>query len=216
MPPTGTGNAGAEAIDALCSPTRQRRQRRPSPRRHGGLQLRLPAAARPARSGGTTTANPPPSPNAAGTGSGSGGSSGGSGGATSSSGSSGGGQGDDGGSPGGSSGCSSAASTPGAGTGASGEGGSAPTWTKLWTEYLAAGTVGGCAKAGCHGTPGQCDTPSDCYQWLDSYSDICGGINNNALFSWTPNGFMPAGGPTSEPNVVTDFAAWTAAGSQNN
>jgi hypothetical protein len=27
---------------------------------------------------------------------------------------------------------------------------------------------------------------------------------------------MPTNGPSSEPQAVTDFAAWTAAGSQNN
>ena len=90
----------------------------------------------------------------------------------------------------------------------------APTWTTLWTTYLASGTLGGCAKAGCHAA-GQCDTPSDCWTFLNSYEYIAGGINNNFLFSWT-GGFMPAGGPTSEPKAFCDFAAWTAAGSQNN
>ncbi len=52
--------------------------------------------------------------------------------------------------------------------------------------------------------------------WLDDFNYIQGGINDNGLFTWTPNGFMPKGGPTSEPQAVTDFAAWTAAGSQNN
>jgi hypothetical protein len=43
-----------------------------------------------------------------------------------------------------------------------------------------------------------------------------GGIVNSGLFIWTSGGFMPPNGPPSEPQAVCDFAAWTAAGSNNN
>jgi hypothetical protein len=39
--------------------------------------------------------------------------------------------------------------------------------------------------------------------------------NGGSLFSWD-EGFMPPDGPTSEPQAEADFAAWIAAGSQNN
>jgi hypothetical protein len=51
---------------------------------------------------------------------------------------------------------------------------------------------------------------------LDGRGYVSGGINNSGLFIWTSNGFMPAGGSSSEPQAVSDFAAWTAAGSANN
>ena len=78
---------------------------------------------------------------------------------------------------------------------------------------MAPGTVGNCSKSSCHS---QCSTASGCYTWLDGRGYISGGINNNGLFTWTPTGFMPPSGPTSDPKAVSDFAAWTAAGSLNN
>jgi len=130
--------------------------------------------------------------------------------ASSGSGSSGGQAGSSGGA-GSSSGTVAGGSSSGAGNAAD-----AMTWTQLWNKYMAAETVGGFAKTGCHGQAGQCDAPSDCYQWLVSYAYIAGGINNNDLFSWTPGGFMPQGGPSTKPDAVTAYADWTAAGSQNN
>jgi hypothetical protein len=76
--------------------------------------------------------------------------------------------------------------------------------------------VGGCARSGCHGTSSECANASGCYSWLSKDGYIAGGINNNELFTWTANGFMPKNGPSSEPQAVTDFAAWTAAGSLDN
>jgi len=96
------------------------------------------------------------------------------------------------------------------------DGAPSPTWTELWTEYMNVGTVGGCAKVACHSGAAECGGASDCYNWLNSLGYIGGGINNNDLFTWTPDGFMPQGGPTSDPSVLADFAAWTAAGSLNN
>jgi hypothetical protein len=75
------------------------------------------------------------------------------------------------------------------------------------------GTVGQCAKGGCHS---ECSAASGCYTWLNGRGYIAGGINNNGLFTWTSGGFMPKNGPSSNPQAVTDFAAWTAAGSLNN
>jgi hypothetical protein len=81
---------------------------------------------------------------------------------------------------------------------------------------MATGTVGGCAKSGCHGSSNQRASASACFTWLDGDGFIAGGINDNGLFIWTQDGFMPQNGPTSEPQAVSDYAAWTAAGSQNN
>jgi hypothetical protein len=76
--------------------------------------------------------------------------------------------------------------------------------------------VGDCAKSGCHSSSSDCGTASGCYSWLNKQGYISGGINNDGLFTWTSGGFMPKSGPPSEPQAVTDFAAWTSAGSLNN
>jgi hypothetical protein len=81
---------------------------------------------------------------------------------------------------------------------------------------MAASTLGGCAKSGCHSDATECATATACYTWLNGDGFISGGINDNGLFLWTSGGFMPQNGPTSEPQAVCDFAAWTAAGSNNN
>ena len=91
-----------------------------------------------------------------------------------------------------------------------------PTWSGLWTDYLASGTVGDCARSGCHSGGNECASASACYSWLNNDQYVSGGINNNGLFTWTSGGFMPKNGPSSEPQAVSDFAAWTAAGSLNN
>jgi hypothetical protein len=76
--------------------------------------------------------------------------------------------------------------------------------------------VGGCAQSGCHSSSKDCGSASGCFTWLNKQGYISGGINNDQLFTWTSGGFMPKDGPSSEPQAVTDFAAWTAAGSQDN
>jgi hypothetical protein len=89
------------------------------------------------------------------------------------------------------------------------------TWTYLYNTYLKAGNTIGDCDGSCH-RHSQCDSPSDCYQWIGRDSLTAGG-GYNALFTWD-GGFMPQGGPSqgSEPQADKDFAAWVAAGSQNN
>ena len=87
------------------------------------------------------------------------------------------------------------------------------TWTELHTKYLASGTTGNCGRSGCHS---QCSGASGCFTWLNGKGYISGGIDANQLFTWTSNGFMPPNGPSTNAQAVTDFDAWTAAGSQNN
>jgi len=96
----------------------------------------------------------------------------------------------------------------GTGTGSSG----APTWTELYTNYLAVGTIGNC-DGSCH-RHSQCSSPSSCYSWIGSGNRgaLSGG---GGLLSWD-QGYMPTNGPTSEPQAEADFTAWAAAGSQNN
>lgn len=96
----------------------------------------------------------------------------------------------------------------GTGTGSSG----ASTWTELYTNYLAVGTIGNC-DGSCH-RHSQCSSPSSCYSWIGSGNRgaLSGG---GGLLSWD-QGYMPTNGPTSEPQAEADFTAWAAAGSQNN
>ncbi len=144
----------------------------------------------------------------------SGSSSGSSGGSSSSSGSSSGStSGSSSGSSGGSSSSSGSSGGSSSSSGSSSGGTGAPTWTQLTANYLAAGTAGDCAKGGCHS---ECSTAPKCYQFISENGYLQGGINNSGLFTWTSGGFMPKHGPSSEPQAVTDFAAWTAAGAQDN
>ncbi len=98
-------------------------------------------------------------------------------------------------------------------------GGSAPTWTYLFDTYLtdATATIGSCDGGTCH-YHSECSTPAACYTWIGSTSaqSYYGALSNGGdLFSWD-GGYMPKGGPTSEPQAEADFAAWMAAGSMNN
>ena len=123
----------------------------------------------------------------------------------------------------GASGSGSGAGVDGGACAASGSGsGSAPTWTQLYTDYLAAGTIGNCGAASpCHAVDGNlggnCGSAGDCWTWIGLQGQ--GGLadcQGGGLFSWDTNGYMPAKGPTSEPQAEADFTAWIAAGSLDN
>jgi hypothetical protein len=84
-----------------------------------------------------------------------------------------------------------------------------PTWDDIFKNYVASGTPGGCG--GCHGQ----STASGAYTWLKEIGQIDGKasamVTKDSDFSWF-GGFMPPGGPTSEPDAVRDMKAWVAAG----
>jgi len=103
--------------------------------------------------------------------------------------------------------------TGGGNTGSgSGTSSGAPTWTDLYTKYLAVGTIGNC-DGSCH-HHSQCSSASSCYSWIGTGNH--GAVaNGGGLFSWD-SGYMPTNGPTSEPQAESDFAAWVAAGSLDN
>ena len=88
--------------------------------------------------------------------------------------------------------------------------GTAPTWTYLYTTYLAAGSTPGTCDSHHHS---ECSSPSACFSWIGTGYNLSTGGN---LFSWDSGGWMPTNGPSSEPQADTDFAAWVAAGSHNN
>jgi hypothetical protein len=74
-------------------------------------------------------------------------------------------------------------------------------------------TIGDCDSSSCHRHT-ECSSPSACYSWIGTgtYGALA---NNGGLLSWD-NGYMPATGPSSDPQAEADFAAWIAAGSLNN
>jgi hypothetical protein len=93
-------------------------------------------------------------------------------------------------------------------------GGTAPTWTEIFTSYLASGTVGNCGN--CHGSM---DTPSDAYSWLQGQGYVGGAKpslaqSGSSCLKWF-GGNMPPSGATSA-QAVTDLAAWALAGGQDN
>jgi len=87
--------------------------------------------------------------------------------------------------------------------------GGTPTWTELYTDYLAVGTIGNC-DGSCH-HHSQCSSPSSCYSWIGN-KQLSGG---GGLLSWD-NGYMPPSGPSSNTAAEDAFTAWTAAGSPDN
>lgn len=111
----------------------------------------------------------------------------------------------------------SSSSSSGSGTtSSSSSGGPAvtPTWSQLYTKYLASGTIGNCSP--CHSSIA---TPSTCYSWLQTKSMV-GGANPvlatsaGSCLSWY-GGNMPPFGPQSAA-AVADFTAWGKAGGLNN
>jgi hypothetical protein len=112
---------------------------------------------------------------------------------------------------------SSAGSGPGTGTGTgtgTGSGSGPPTWTYLYDTYLtdATTTIGDC-DGSCH-HHSECSSASACYSWIGGGQK--GALSNGGgLFTWD-QGYMPTHGTTSDPAAEADFAAWIAAGSQDN
>jgi hypothetical protein len=94
---------------------------------------------------------------------------------------------------------------------------SAPTWTQIFTQYLAGttsgsgGTIGHCAS--CHG---QASSASATYAFLQSYNQVGSlGQTPGSIFTWM-GGTMPVGGTTSDPQAALDVQAWAAAGALDN
>jgi hypothetical protein len=92
---------------------------------------------------------------------------------------------------------------------------SAPTWSQLFTNYLASGTEGDCR--GCHS---QGSSASSLYSWLNGRGYMT--APNPTLLSSARDGLtwygggMPTNGAPSNAQAVTDFNAWAAAGAQDN
>jgi hypothetical protein len=92
----------------------------------------------------------------------------------------------------------------------------APTWTEIYTKYLAAGTPGNCGSF-CHSSMGD---PSGAYNYLQGRGQISGTSSGlvstySSDLSWF-GGNMPPGGPGSYPTAAADMQAWAAAGALNN
>lgn len=91
-----------------------------------------------------------------------------------------------------------------------------PTWSSIYTKYLAGGTPGNC-KTSCHS---QMSSATKAYSWLQTRGYISGASSalidpSQSCLSWY-GGSMPPSGPTSLPAAKTDMAAWVAAGAPNN
>jgi hypothetical protein len=91
---------------------------------------------------------------------------------------------------------------------------SAPTWSKLYSSYLANGTTGGCPR--CHGQMG---SASGAYSYLQGQLYINGTGSllaaSGSCLSWF-GGNMPPGGTRNNAQATSDFKAWAAAGAKNN
>jgi hypothetical protein len=90
----------------------------------------------------------------------------------------------------------------------------APTWTQVYTDYLAGGAEGRCS--GCHS---EGSSASNLYSWLHSKGYINGTSSklvstSSSCLSWY-GGSMPPAGP-SDAKAVSDMNAWAAAGAANN
>lgn len=92
----------------------------------------------------------------------------------------------------------------------------APTWSQIFSAYLATSTTGNCGH--CHSA---CTTKaSSCYTWLQGKGYISG-VNsslvdaNSSCLSWY-GGNMPPSGPSSYAKAKADMDAWAKAGGANN
>jgi hypothetical protein len=110
----------------------------------------------------------------------------------------------------------SGSGTTGASSGGAGSSGgaSAPTWSAIFSKYLANGTVGGCPR--CHF---QMFSASASYSYLQSQRYIGGTgsllVKSGSCLSWY-GGTMPPGGPRTNAQATSDMNAWVAAGAMNN
>jgi hypothetical protein len=113
-----------------------------------------------------------------------------------------------------------ASSSGSSSSGSSGSAGStpppaaAPTWSTIFSAYLANGTAGNCTR--CHNQMG---SASGSYSWLTGQRYISGTgsllVTKGSCLSWY-GGNMPPGGSRSNPQAVTDMNAWATAGAMNN
>jgi hypothetical protein len=117
---------------------------------------------------------------------------------------------------GGSSGSSGATGSSGSGGGSSSGSttSGAPTWSQIYADYLARGTVGNCTS--CHS---QMSSATGAYSWLKSQNYINGTSSSLvstflSCLSWY-GGDMPPGG-RSNAAAVTAMNAWAAAGALDN
>ena len=86
-----------------------------------------------------------------------------------------------------------------------------PTWTQIHTRYLTTGTIGNCPV--CHV---EMATPESAYSWLSQRGELANLADpTRSVLSWFGGG-MPKRGPTSAPQAVIDFDAWSAAGRAEN
>ncbi len=67
----------------------------------------------------------------------------------------------------------------GSGSSSGSSSGAAPTWTDLYTTYLAVGTVGDCDSSSCHKHT-ECSSAADCFSWLSSKT-LSG---SGGIFTW--------------------------------
>jgi hypothetical protein len=90
----------------------------------------------------------------------------------------------------------------------------APTWSELFSAYMAPGTEGGCGRSGrCHAR--QMGDPASAYDWLKQRGYIAGtssaiASDANSCLRWF-GGNMPPGG-RANPKAAADVAAWVAIG----
>jgi hypothetical protein len=93
-------------------------------------------------------------------------------------------------------------------------GSTAPTWSELFTSYLASGTEGRCDS--CHS---EGSSASSLYTWLKGKGYINGTSSkltssSQSILSWY-GGSMPPSGP-SDATAVSQMDAWVAAGAADN
>jgi len=95
-----------------------------------------------------------------------------------------------------------------------------PTFSQIYTNYLATGTVGNCAQTSCHS---QMSSAGASYTWLQGQTKDCGSPNcletltssTGSCLQWF-GGSMPPGGNPSDQQATCDISAWFAAGAKNN
>ena len=93
----------------------------------------------------------------------------------------------------------------------------APTWSKIFSQYLAVDTEGGCGRSGsCHAA--EMADPISAYEWLTQRGYIAGRQSalvrsGNSCLWWFGGNMPPRGRPN--PKVAQELAAWVAAGAPN-
>jgi hypothetical protein len=93
--------------------------------------------------------------------------------------------------------------------------GDPPTWTDIYSIYLASGTIGYCTD--CH--PEMSDAPAS-FTWLEEHGYVGGPdpvLTNlgSSCLSWY-GGNMPPGAPVLSEDAVKHMDAWAKAGGPNN